>query len=85
MTVCHKLRVTLTPEPTENSVAGFGHITICEKILTRLLGPRRRDTILVPRESVDEVTITESAATPDDDPMALADAVGVTQSGGDAA
>lgn len=84
MTVRHKLRVTLTPEPTENSVVGFGRITIREKILTRLLGPRHRYTILVPGESVDEVTITESAATPDGGLMALADAIGVSR-GGDAA
>ena len=49
--------------------------------MRKLLGRKQRVTIVVPGNSVKQIDIAET----NDDLMALADAVGVTRKGGDAA
>lgn len=56
-------------------------VPIRERLLRFLLGMRRQVTLVVPGDSVRQIDITET----EDDLMALARAVGVTRSGGDAA
>ena len=56
-------------------------MTLRERIMRKLLGRKQRVTIVVPGNSVKQIDIAET----DDDLMALADAVGVTHKGGDAA
>lgn len=55
-------------------------VPIRERLLRFLLGTRRQVTLVVPGDSVRQIDITET----EDDLMALARAVGVTRSGGDA-
>ncbi|MEW6861061.1 hypothetical protein [Trueperella pyogenes] len=54
-------------------------IGIRERLLRMLLGKQRKVTLVVPGDTVRQIDITET----DDDLMALAEAVGVTGTGGD--
>ena len=62
-------------------IVGTRTVTLRERIMRKLLGRKQRVTIVVPGNSVKQIDIAET----DDDLMALADAVGVTRKGGDAA
>ncbi|CAB0764107.1 hypothetical protein FRC0119_02297 [Corynebacterium diphtheriae] len=77
----HRLKVTLTDQPEPDAVVSTRKVSIRTRIARKLLGSPQQLTVLVPGNQVRSVEIIR----PDDDLMALAGAVGVTQSGGDAA
>ncbi|VFB06374.1 phage protein [Corynebacterium striatum] len=77
----HRLKVTLTDQPEPDVAVSARKVSILSRIARRLLGNPQQLTVLVPGNQVRSVEIIR----PDDDLMALARAVGVTRSGGDAA
>ncbi len=77
----HKLRINLSDEPAADALVSARTVSLRERLLTRILGRKQRVTVLVPGRQVGSVEIIE----PDDDLMALVDAVGITAKGGDAA
>lgn len=77
----HKLRINVTDDAPDDSLVSARTVSLRERLLTRILGRKQRVTVLVPGRQVGSVEIIE----PDDDLMALADAVGVTRKGGDVA
>lgn len=80
----HSLKVHIAPEIARDpGVVGAKTITMRERILRRLFGPRHKVTIIVPGESVDRIDITEREKADDDGLMALAEAVGITGEGGE--
>ncbi|HAT1145921.1 TPA: hypothetical protein JAJ60_002411 [Corynebacterium striatum] len=76
----HQLNLDLA---TREKVVGLRRVTLRERLARLILGEPKEFTLVVPGDSVDQVTITQHGD--DDDLMALARAVGVTRSGGDAA
>lgn len=80
----HRLKLHIAKDiPEDPGVVATKIVPIRERLLRFLLGNRRQVTLVVPGDSVDQVTITQHGG--DDYLMALARAVGVTRSGGDAA
>lgn len=78
----HRLKVTLTDQPEPDAAVSTRKVSIRSRIARKLRGtPPQQLTVLVPGNQVRSVEIIR----PDDDLMALARAVGVTRSGGDAA
>lgn len=78
----HRLKLHITKHiPDDPGIVGTRTVTLRERIMRKLLGRKQRVTIVVPGNSVKQIDIAET----DDDLMALADAVGVTHKGGDAA
>lgn len=78
----HKLKLHIAKDiPEDPGVVATKIVPIRERLLRFLLGKRRQVTLVVPGDSVRQIDITET----EDDLMALARAVGVTRSGGDAA
>ncbi len=76
----HQLNLDLA---AREKVVGLSRVTLRERLARLILGETKDFTLIVPGDSVDQVTITQHGD--DDDLMALARAVGVTRSGGDAA
>ena len=77
----HRLKVTLTDQPEPDAAVSTRKVSIRSRIARKLLGGTKELAIVVPGNQVRTVEIGR----PDDDLMALARAVGVTRSGGDAA
>ena len=77
----HRLKVTLTDQPEPDAAVSTRKVSIRSRIARKLLGNPQHLTVLVPGNQVRSVEIIR----PDDDLMALATAVGVTRTGGDAA
>lgn len=78
----HRLKLHIAKDiPEDPGVVAIKIVPIRERLLRFLLGKRRQVTLVVPGDSVRQIGITET----EDDLMALARAVGVTRSGGDAA
>lgn len=78
----HRLKLHIAKDiPEDPGVVATKIVPIRERLLRFLLGTRRQVTLVVPGDSVRQIDITET----EDDLMALARAVGVTRSGGDAA
>ncbi|OFI54070.1 hypothetical protein [Corynebacterium diphtheriae] len=77
----HRLKVTLTDQPEPDAAVSTRKVSIRTRIARRLLDSPQQLTVLVPGNQVRSVEVVR----PDDDLMALARAVGVTRSGGDAA
>lgn len=78
----HRLKLHIAKDiPEDPGVVATKIVPIRERHLRFLLGTRRQVTLVVPGDSVRQIDITET----EDDLMALARAVGVTRSGGDAA
>lgn len=76
----HQLDLDLA---TREKVVGLRRVTLREGLARLILGEAKDFTLVVRGDSVDQFTITQHGD--DDDLMALARAVGVTRSGGDAA
>ena len=76
----HQLNLDLA---AREKVVGLCRVTLRERLARLILGEAKDFTLVVPGDSVDQVTITQHGD--DDDLMALARAVGVTRNGGDAA
>lgn len=75
----HKLRINLSDEPAAGALVSTRTVSLRERLLAKLLGRKQRVTVLVPGNQVGSVEIVEPA----DEPMAMADAVGVTSEGGE--
>ena len=56
----HNLRITVSKERPDGGVMACRHVAIRERLLRRLFGDPVRLTVLVPGDSVDEVTVTET-------------------------
>ncbi|QIU87375.1 hypothetical protein [Trueperella pyogenes] len=67
----HRLKVSLTKEPPRDALVSTKRISIRERILRFILGNKQELTVLVPGNQVHALEIVQ----PDDDLMALADAV----------
>lgn len=76
----HQLNLDLA---TREKVVGLRRVTLRERLARLILGEPKKFTMVIPGDSVNQVTITQHGD--DDDLMALARAVGVTRSGGDSA
>lgn len=78
----HRLKLHIAKGiPEDPGVVATKIVPIRERLLRFFLGTRRQVTLVVPGDSVRQIDITET----EDDLMALARAVGVNRSGGDAA
>lgn len=78
----HRLKLHIAKDISEDpGVVATKIVPIRERLLRFLLGTRRQVTLVVPGDCVRQIDITET----EDDLMALARAVGVTRSGGNAA
>ncbi len=67
----HKLRINVTDDAPDDSLVSARTVSLRERLLARILGRKQRVTVLVPGRQVGSVEIIE----PDDDLMALADAL----------
>lgn len=76
----HQLNLDLA---TREKVVCLRRVTLRERLARLILGEPKKFTVVIPGDSVNQVTITQHGD--DDDLMALARAVGVTRSGGDSA
>lgn len=73
----HRLKVTLTDQPEPDAAVSARKVSIRTRLARKLLGNPQQLTVLVPGNQVHAVEIVR----PDDDLMALANAVGVTRRG----
>jgi len=55
----HNLKISVSREPKTGGVVACRNVTIRDRLLTFLLGPKQRVMILIPGDSVDTVSITE--------------------------
>lgn len=67
----HRLKVSLTKNAPNDALLSTKRLTLRERILTALLGSKQNLTVLIPGNQVKTVEIIQ----PEDDLMALADAV----------
>ena len=56
----HNLKISVSKEPQTGGIVTCRNITIRERILRFLLGDKRRVTILIPGDSVEELSICET-------------------------
>lgn len=54
------LKISVTKQPRTDGLVACRKVTVREKLLTRFLGPPNRVMVLVPGNSVDAVSITET-------------------------
>ena len=57
----HNLKISVSKVPQTRGVVTCRNVNIREKILLLLFGRKQKVTILIPGDSVDEVSICESA------------------------
>ncbi len=62
----HDLKISIRRAPSPNRINRCRTVTLRERLLDRLLGTRRRVTVLVPGDSVRHVSITELPEGSDD-------------------
>ena len=55
----HRLKISVSKKPRENGVVAFKNVKIRERILRFLFGVPHKLTILVPGDSVEELSIQE--------------------------
>ena len=55
----HKLLISVSKKPRNDGIVSFRNITVREKFLSFLFGGKQRNTILVPGDSVEAVSINE--------------------------
>lgn len=79
----HHLNLDLADHQPREKVVDLRRVTLRGRLTRLVLGEPKEFTLVVPGDSVDQVTITQHGD--DDDLMAPVRAVGVTRSGGDAA
>lgn len=81
-----KLKIKIAKNPSPNAALAAKEILPSKRMLRAIFGtsrPQHRMAVLLP--GTDTTSIEVRVANIDDDLMALADAVGVTRKGGDAA
>lgn len=76
----HHLHCDLAAPANRQKVVGLRKVTLRERLARLVLGDPATVTVIVPGDSVDKLTITNTN-NPDDDLMALTRAVGVTTGG----
>ena len=59
--VKHKLKISVSKTPQTSGIVTCRSVAIRERLLRFLFGNKQRVTILVPGDSVDEVSICETA------------------------
>ncbi len=57
----HTLKISVSKKPVANGIVALHKVTIRERILRFLLGNSQKLTILVPGDSVEELSIKEIA------------------------
>lgn len=75
----HHLHCDLAAPVNREKVVGLRKVTLRERLARLVLGETTTVTVIVPGDSIDQVTITQKHD--DNDLMALARAVGVTHGG----
>lgn len=55
----HKLNISVSKENQDNGIVATKKRSIREKLLTKLLGEKKKVMVIVPGESVVSITITE--------------------------
>lgn len=56
----HKLKIRVSREPQTGGLVACRNLTVRERLLRLLFGDKRRLTILMPGDSVDEIAICET-------------------------
>lgn len=59
----HKLQISVSKNAQTRGIASVRSVTVREKFLRMLFGDKRRVTVLIPGDSVDEVAICEKGGT----------------------
>ena len=57
----HNLRISVSKKPQQGGIVQCRNVSLREKLLTRLFGPKEKLLILVPGNSVEMVSISEVA------------------------
>lgn len=55
----HKMKISVSKQPPEDGVVSVKRVTIRERFFRKLFGNPKRVTILVPGDTVQDVTITK--------------------------
>jgi hypothetical protein len=55
----HNLNIKVSKESSSGGVVACRNISLREKLLTKLMGPKQKVVVLIPGNSVDTVSITE--------------------------
>lgn len=55
----HNLNIRVSDKPKNDGVVACRTVTLREKLLTMLLGPMQKVTVLVPGNTVESIAITE--------------------------
>ena len=55
----HKLKIVVSPDPVEGGVLSCRTVSLREKLLSRLLGPKAKMAVILPGNTVDRIAITE--------------------------
>ena len=76
----HHLNLDLADHQPREKVVGLRRVTLRERLARLILGGSRTFTVVIPGDSVDQVTITQHSDE-DNDLMALSEAVGVSARG----
>lgn len=56
----HKLKISVSKEPQTGGIVTCHNVTVRERLLRFLLGDKRRVTVLIPGDSVGEISICEA-------------------------
>jgi len=57
----HRLKISVSKKPVNGGIAACRTVTIRERLLRFLLGTPMKVTVIVPGDSVEELSITEVA------------------------
>lgn len=55
----HNLKISVSKEPQNGGIIAYRRLSLREKLLTLLLGPKQDVMVLVPGNSVQTIAITE--------------------------
>ncbi|MBS3985641.1 MAG: hypothetical protein KGZ66_08535 [Selenomonadales bacterium] len=55
----HMLKISVSKEPQDGGIVGCRNVTLRERLLRLLLGEQRRLTVIIPGNSVKELSIVE--------------------------
>ena len=55
----HNLKISVSKEPQNGGIVAYRRLSLREKLLTLLLGPKQKVMIVVPGNSVESIAITE--------------------------
>ena len=56
----HNLKISVSKEPQNGGIVAYRRLSLREKLLTLLLGPKQDVMVLVPGNSVQTIAITEA-------------------------